>query len=46
MKTTIQPLQEFMLKELNPIIKLMYPNEDVNLEIEQNEFLKPVQNVI
>lgn len=46
MKTTIQPLQEFMLKELNPIIQLMYPSEQVNLEIEQNEFLKPVTNVV
>lgn len=46
MKTTIEPLQEFMIKELNPVVQLMYPAEDVNLEIEQNKFLAPVQNVI
>ncbi len=46
MKTTIQPLQEFMLKELNPIVQLLYPEEQVNLVIEQNEFLDPVKNVI
>jgi hypothetical protein len=46
MKTTIQPLQEFMLKELNPIVQLLNPEEPVKLVIEQNEFLSPVKNVI
>lgn len=46
MKTTIQPLQKFILGELDPVIKLMNPNEDVKLEIVENEFLKPAPNVI
>jgi len=40
MKTTIYPLQNFMLKELNPLVQLLYPNEQVDLKITQNEFIQ------
>jgi hypothetical protein len=40
MKTTIYPLQSFMLKELNPLVQLLYPNEQVDLKITQNEFIQ------
>lgn len=36
MATTIRPLQEFLIREVQPIIQLMYPNETVDLTIEQN----------
>jgi len=39
MKTTITPLQDFMCKELNPIIQLLNPQTPINLQIEQNEFI-------
>jgi phage portal protein BeeE len=37
--TTIFPLQEFMVRELTPIIQLMYPSENVDLTIQQNQIL-------
>ena len=40
MNTTIIPLQKFMIKELNPVIQLLYPNEEVQLEIKQNDFVQ------
>jgi phage portal protein BeeE len=39
MSTTIKPLQEFLIRELKPILELMHPNEEINLEIEQNQLL-------
>lgn len=39
MKTTIQPLQLFMEKELTPVVQLLNPSTPVNLKIQQNEFL-------
>jgi len=39
MNTSIKPTQEFMIRELQPIIQLMYPNEAINLEIQQNQIL-------
>jgi phage portal protein BeeE len=37
MNTSIKPMQDFILRELKPILQLMYPNEQVNLVIEQNQ---------
>ena len=37
--TTIFPLQEFLISELKPILKLMYPNEEIVLDIKQNNIL-------
>jgi len=39
MGTTIKPLQEFLVRELTPILQLMYPDQEINLEIEQNQLL-------
>lgn len=36
MKTSIEPIQKFLIRELNPIIELVNPTEQVNLEIIQN----------
>lgn len=33
MNTTIYPLQKFVNRELKPLIELMYPNQEINLEI-------------
>jgi capsid portal protein len=37
--TSIKPLQNFMNRELQPIIELMYPGEEISLVIEQNQIL-------
>jgi hypothetical protein len=37
MNTSVKPMQEFLLKELDPIVQLMYPNEEVKLQINQNQ---------
>ena len=34
MKTSIIPVQEFIIRELEPLVQLMYPNEVINLQIE------------
>ena len=39
MNTTIKPLQKEMVIQLEPIIKLLYPTEQINLEIIQNQIL-------
>ena len=39
MSTTIKPLQEFIIRELSPILQLMYPNETIDLTIEQTPLL-------
>lgn len=39
MNTSIKPIQNFMNRELKAVISLMYPNEDINLIIEQNQIL-------
>lgn len=39
MSTTIKPLQEFLIRELKPLLELMYPNEEIILEIDQNQLL-------
>lgn len=37
MKTSIEPVQKFLLRELKPIIELIHPDQSVNLEIIQNK---------
>lgn len=37
--TTIFPLQEFLIAELKPILKLMYPTQEIVLDIQQNNIL-------
>ena len=39
MSTSILPTQEFIIRELQPILRLMYPLEQVDLQIEQNTIL-------
>ena len=39
MSTSIRPLQNFMNRELKPIIELIYPDEEITLVIEQNQIL-------
>ena len=39
MRTSVRPMQEFIIRELHPVIQLMYPNQDIKLEIEQNTAL-------
>jgi phage portal protein BeeE len=41
MNTTIIPLQEFIIRELEPVVQLIYPDEKVKLEIHQNKILTP-----
>jgi len=37
MKTSIEPVQKFLLRELKPIMELINPGETINLEITQNK---------
>lgn len=39
MNTSIKPMQEFILRELKPIVELIYPGEEILLEIQQNQIL-------
>lgn len=39
MSTTIVPLQNFIIREVEPVVQLIYPNEEVKLTIEQNTLL-------
>lgn len=39
MKTSVYPMQQFLIRELEPLIQLMYPNEKVELNIIQNTLL-------
>jgi hypothetical protein len=39
MSTTVKPLQKFILDEIKPVLELMYPGEEITLEIEQNTIL-------
>ena len=39
MNTTISPLQKFVNRELKPLIELVYPGEEINLEITNNNIL-------
>jgi phage portal protein BeeE len=39
MSTSIKPLQNFINRELEPVISLIYPDEKISLVIEQNQIL-------
>lgn len=39
MNTTVIPLQEFLIRELHPVIQLIHPNENIELIIEQNQIV-------
>lgn len=39
MNTTVIPLQEFIIRELEPVVQLIFPNEKVELIIQQNSIL-------
>lgn len=39
MRTSIFPLQNFMLRELKPLIELIYPGQEIDLTIKQNQSL-------
>ena len=39
LNTTIKPLQMELVEQLKPLIKLLYPNEQINLSINQNTIL-------
>ena len=39
MNTSVRPLQNFMNRELQPIIELIYPDQQISLVIEQNQIL-------
>ena len=39
LNTTIKPLQMEMVVQLKPLIQLLYPNEQINLDIIQNQIL-------
>jgi hypothetical protein len=39
MSTSIRPLQNFINRELEPVIQLIYPDETISLVIEQNQIL-------
>lgn len=40
MNTSVKPLQEFLIRELEPVVQLIYPDEQVKLEITQNQILQ------
>jgi phage portal protein BeeE len=37
MNTTVKPMQDFVLGQLQDVVQLMYPKEQINLVIEQNQ---------
>ena len=39
MNTTVKPMQDFLIRELQPVVQLMYPDMEIKLEIEQNQIL-------
>lgn len=39
MNTSVKPMQDFIIRELEPVVRLMYPNQEVKLEIEQNQIV-------
>jgi phage portal protein BeeE len=39
LSTSIYPLQKFLNRELTPILELIYPNEQINLTITQNNII-------
>lgn len=39
MNTTIFPLQDFLIRELKPVVQLIYPDQEIELKIQQNKIL-------
>ena len=39
MNTSVKPMQEFLIRELEPVVQLIYPDQLVKLEVEQNSIL-------
>lgn len=39
MNTSVKPLQEFLIRELQPVVQLIHPEQDVKLDIIQNQIL-------
>lgn len=39
MATSIRPIQTFINRELKPVLELMYPDQEINLVIEQNTII-------
>jgi len=39
MNTCIKPIQAFINRELKPVIELIYPGQQINLEIQQNQII-------
>ena len=39
MSTSIKPLQNFINRELKPVIELIYPGQEISLVIEQNQII-------
>lgn len=39
MSTSIKPLQNFINRELTPVIELIYPGQEISLVIEQNQII-------
>ena len=39
MNTSIKPIQTFINRELEPIVSLIYPNQEVDLVIQQNQII-------
>jgi hypothetical protein len=39
MNTTISPLQKFVNRELKPLVELVYPGQEINLEITNQNIL-------
>jgi hypothetical protein len=39
MNTSIIPTQKFLNRELEPLVQLIYPGEEISLVIEQNRLL-------
>ena len=40
MSTTIKPMQDFIIREIKPVVELIYPGEEIVLEINQNQLLQ------
>lgn len=39
LNTSIKPIQKFLLRELKPLIELVNPDQEINLEISQNQIV-------
>jgi len=39
MNTSVKPIQNFMNREIQPILELIYPDQEISLVIQQNQIL-------